>query len=401
MTKNILFVHHTTALGGATNSLLFTIQQLPKEEYSTRVLFLEKVGPAIELFKSHGIDVQTICGVVNYQHANNAKIRWIAKRPWRPITQFIRMLLSIKKILRYLESCKEWVDIVHINTSVMLGVGIACRILGLRLVWHIREPINHGVIGFRRMLVRNIIKSCADQIIAISNQDKKTLGRCNKCTVIYNYVNFLKFDKSFITYNLHESINVDRSDKIVLMLGGTVHSKGADVLIRSISIVLENNPEAHFVIAGYPPKLGISKKFKFRKSVSQRCLELIENLKLKDKITFLGLRNDIPHLLSSAYLLVWPATVPHFSRPIIEAQAMGIPSIGTDFEVTLEVIKVGETGLTFANGDSNELAKQINLLLNDNALYTKISRQAYFEAKERFNADKNVKRVIEIYRKLC
>jgi glycosyltransferase involved in cell wall biosynthesis len=398
--NRILYVHHTTAIGGATNSLLFTIQQLPKNEYDVKVLFLENVGPAIELYKSYGIDVQTISGVVNYQHANNAIIKWTGKRPWRPITQFIRMLSSIQTILNYLKSSKESFDIVHINTSVMLGVGIACRILGLNLVWHIREPLNHGVLGFRRLIVRSIIKRCANQIIAISNQDKKSLGRCSKCTVIYNYVDFSKFDKNTINHNLNNKINLDINNKIVLMLGGIVHSKGADILIKSIPNVIKQNPEAHFVIAGYPPFISKLAKFKFNKSVSQKCMELIENLNVKDNITFLGLRNDIPQLLSSSYLLVWPATVPHFSRPIIEAQAMGIPPIGTNFEVTKEVIEEGETGLTFENGDATSLAHQINRLLSDTQLYKKISQQAYQQARERFSADTNVKKIINIYQSL-
>ena len=129
-------------------------------------------------------------------------------------------------------------------------------------------------------------------------------------------------------------------------------------------------------------------------------MKLITDKGLTKFITFLGLRNDIPEVLLSSHILVWPATVSHFSRPIIEAQAMGIPSIGTDFEVTREVIQEGETGLTFVNGDSTTLSKQINYLLNDTDLYDKISRQAYQQAKERFSADTNVKRIVAIYQSL-
>jgi glycosyltransferase involved in cell wall biosynthesis len=396
----ILYVHHTAAVAGATNSLLFTIQKLPKDKFDVKVLFLEKTGPAIELYKSKGIEIDSIDRVVNYQHANNAIIKWISRTPWKPITQFIKMLLSINVIMNYLKKNKSSFDIVHINTSVMLAVGIACKIQKIKLVWHIREPITQGLLGIRRFVVRKIIKYCADQIIAISYQDKKSLGRCSKCTIIYNYVDFLKFDKNNVKYNLQKEINLEPNVKIVLMLGGTVHSKGADILIKSIPNVINNYPNLHFVVVGYPPTNNANSKYKINKSVAQKCLEIINDNDLGKKVTFLGLRNDIPQLLSSSYLLIWPATVPHFSRPIIEAQAMGIPAIGTDFDVTREVIEEGETGLTFVNRNAELLAKKINLLLSDSQLYDKISQQGYNQAYSRFSADNNVNQIIEIYKML-
>jgi glycosyltransferase involved in cell wall biosynthesis len=185
------------------------------------------------------------------------------------------------------------------------------------------------------------------------------------------------------------------------MLGGAIHSKGADVFISAIPDVLQTDNKVHFVIVGYPPLKTIDINGTDNKmDMGQKCLQLITNLKLEKKVSFIGLRNDIPHILASSHLLIWPATVPHFSRPIIEAQAMGIPPIGTNFEVTKEVIEEGETGLTFENGDAASLAHQINRLLSDTQLYKKISQQAYQLARERFSADTNVKKIINIYQSL-
>ena len=36
------------------------------------------------------------------------------------------------------------------------------------------------------------------------------------------------------------------------MLGGTVHSKGADVLLKAANIILTKYPDTYFLIAGYP-----------------------------------------------------------------------------------------------------------------------------------------------------
>ena len=38
------------------------------------------------------------------------------------------------------------------------------------------------------------------------------------------------------------------------MLGGSVHSKGANVFIEAAKITLKKYPETYFLIAGYPLK---------------------------------------------------------------------------------------------------------------------------------------------------
>ncbi len=398
--KHILFIHHTTALGGATNSMLFTIQNLPKDQFQSKVLFLDKEGPASDLFKNNNIEIDHLFGITHFQHAENGKIKWIGRIPLKPIFQFVKMLKSVGSIAEYLLNQK--VDIIHINTSVMLAVGLACKKIKQNVVWHVREPISKGVFGIRRHIVTRIISNCANQIIAISKQDLKALGNPKKGNIVYNFLNFEKFNSESVQDKLHQELNLSNDTKIILMLGGVVHSKGADVLIESIPQIITHNSNIHFVIVGYPPNQPNKKnqRFNWNKSMSNKCINLISKYKLEKYITFIGLRNDIPELLASSNILVWPATVPHFSRPIIEAQAMGVPTVATNFEVTKEVIIERETGLTFENGNSNDLANKINLLLDDQALYNKISEQAYLEAKNRYDADKNIKKVMAIYQSL-
>lgn len=397
----VLYIHHTTALGGATNSLLYTIEYLPKNDFDVSVLFLQAEGPASELFKGKGIVVKHLIGVNVYQHAYGARIKWFGRNPIRPITQFIRMLLSIPKLIAFLKSNYQHIDIVHINTSVMLPVGIACKYLGLKVVWHNREVLYPGVLGIRRFIASTIIKCSSDKIIHISKMGEQSLGNSPKNEVIYNFIDFGKFDKTLYPFSLHDELGLHHEIKIITMLGGVVHSKGADVFINAIQDVLQTEKKVHFVIVGYPPVKTIDKNGTDNKmDMGQKCLHLIAKHTLEQWVTFVGLRNDIPQILVSSHVLVWPATVPHFSRPIIEAQAMGIPPIGTNFEVTKEVIEEGETGLTFENGDATSLAHQINRLLSDTQLFKKISQQAYQQARERFSADTNVKKIINIYQSL-
>jgi glycosyltransferase involved in cell wall biosynthesis len=397
MTKKILFVHHTTALGGATNSMLYTLEALINQNFEVKVLFLDKEGLASNLFRNKGIQVEHLEGIYNYQHAFGARIKWFGRNPIRPITQLFRMFFSVIKLKKYFILNRSFIDIVHINTSVMLPVGIACKLLNIKVVWHNREIIYNGLLGTRKFIASSIIKWSSNRIIHISKTGEKSIGKSSNSEVIYNFLDFKKFDKSLNKFKIHDELGLSYQTKIITMLGGIVHSKGADVLISSIPQIIKENLNLHFLFLGYQPSTKNSNADLKRNDMSNRCMKLIEDNGIEKFITFLGLRNDIPEILSSSHILVWPATVPHFSRPIIEAQAMGVPSIGTNFEVTNEVIKEGETGLTFKNGDAKSLGLQINRLISEQHLYEKISNQAFEQAIEKFSVEKNIKKIISIY----
>lgn len=396
--KKILFVHHTTAAGGATNSMLYNILGLPNTEYDVRALFLEPEKEGSMLYKEKGIPVDFLSGITYYQHGEGTKIKWLSRRPWEPITRFFKMLRSIPKMEAYLEA--NPCDIVYANTSLLLPVGIAAKRKNKKLVWHVREQIASGILGVRKQIVRYIIKKYADKIIIISHENAKKLGKTNKAEVVYNFVNFNVFDKDLPANTLATELEKNSNTIFITMLGGTVHSKGADVFIKAAPQVLKTFPNAVFAIAGYPPSPNSKPRSAIRKllkkNVAEECVKLIKELNLKNKVIFIGVRKDIPQVIASSKIIAWPATQPHFARPIIEAQAMATPPVGTRFGSTKELISEKETGSMFPLNNHNALANAILLLLQNKELYNQIAENGYRHAKEKFNAEHNLKRVIEI-----
>lgn len=79
-----------------------------------------------------------------------------------------------------------------------------------------------------------------------------------------------------------------------------------------------------------------------------------------------------------------------FGLTLVEAMAMGIPVIGSDFGGIRSVIGNNENGLLFENGNIEELANQIKLLLHDQALRERLiqkGREAYLT---RFNIEQTI-----------
>lgn len=403
--KKILFVHHTTAMGGATNSMLYNVLGIPKDKFEVKVLFLEKEKEGSKLFKERGIEVDYLEGIAVYQHGEGAKLKWVSGKPLKPITQFIRMLKSVSKVEKYLDA--HPVDMVYSNTSLLLPVGLAAKRKGIKHLWHVREQLADGVIGVRKRIVRNIITKNADRIIAISKENALRLHNPRKGEVIYNFVDFKIFNKEIAKDTIALETSKSTNTQFITMLGGVIHSKGADVFIKAVPLVLEKHPDTIFVIAGYPPvEKHVGKGIKvfikklLTKNMSKECLRLIQENSLEEKVKFVGLRKDIPQVIASSKILVWPGTTPHFARPIIEAQAMAVPPIGSDYASTREIIKDEETGLVFRPLDYRDLAKKIDTLLSNKELYNTISQKGYEQAIEKFNSENNLKKLTKVIQKL-
>ncbi len=75
---------------------------------------------------------------------------------------------------------------------------------------------------------------------------------------------------------------------------------------------------------------------------------------------------------------------------VLEAMANGLTVISTLTGGTGEIVKHGETGLTFPAGDSAALAQQIKRLANDSALRIKLAECGQALVLENFSLDRMV-----------
>jgi len=396
-------------MGGATLSMYSIIERLDPNKFSATVLFLGGPGDGVTFFKEKGIKVYLLNGISTYAHSEGARFKFISRNPFRPITAFFKIYPSSAKVYKFLNESDF--DIVHLNTSLLIPVGIAAKKAHKKVVWHIREPLIKGFFGLRRYFIRNCIKKNSDRIIAISNHNADRLGKTDKVKVIYNYVDFNKFDKTIKGSNIREDLSINNDCKLVVNLGGTVHSKGADIFVKAARNVLLSNQQVRFLIVGYPPQapnkrtiIGVLKiiadKIGLKKDISLRCCRLIRRYQLQDKVKFIGVQKNIPLILAASDILVWSATVPHFARPIIEAGAMGVPVVASDFQSTREIVKHKESGMLFKSGNSKALSESITILLQDRELADLLGSNGYKQSIEKFNAEKNTPEIIDLYNSL-
>jgi glycosyltransferase involved in cell wall biosynthesis len=128
----------------------------------------------------------------------------------------------------------------------------------------------------------------------------------------------------------------------------------------------------------------------------QRAIEALDPV-VRSTLIFTGIRTDVPDMLAASQCLVFPSSVPHFARPVIEAAAMAVPAVASDLGGPRELIEDGETGRLVPPGNPAALAAAIGMLLGDPESARRMGETAYRQARERFDANRNGAATIALY----
>lgn len=102
----------------------------------------------------------------------------------------------------------------------------------------------------------------------------------------------------------------------------------------------------------------------------------------------------------AADVLVLPSVREGFGMVIVEAAAMGVPSIGTDIYGIRDAIVAGETGLLFPLGDTQALSSALARLSDDAAFRSDLGKAAQHRAVTEFGQDKIVAALRAFYREI-
>lgn len=394
----ILYVHHGKGIGGAPLSLLYTIGGLDRMRFYPTVLCLYE-SEAVDLFRNAGIETLVAHGIDDFSHTNVS---------WYNLLQFPKALYRLLKIPFSIDRASRFLaahqfDIVHLNTSTLFAFAIAAKRAGLKVVSHIREPLHHGYFGIRRSMIQNAIHAHADIIIPICYYDAGQLIPSDKIHVVYNFIDFKKFDSSLHAEHPYHELNIPEvtaATKIITMLGGVNPIKGTFEFVEAAARVIQQHADAHFLVVGAVPVSSLRNRMNGSTSYYHGVLKSIRSHHLEDRVHFTGNRNDVPEILSITNVLCFPSTVPHFARPIIEASAMGIPVVASDLGGPHELVRQGETGLLVAPRDIGALADAIQSLLEDPIRAKRMGEQGIALAREKFSSEKNVQEIIFLYEAL-
>ena len=123
---------------------------------------------------------------------------------------------------------------------------------------------------------------------------------------------------------------------------------------------------------------------------------LAQELGLSSYVEFLGKQEQIHQILLEADILLLPSELEGFGLVALEAMACGVPAVATQTGGVPEVIQNGIDSYMELPGDITAQAAKVGRLLQDEDLYSKISREARKTALKKFCAT----RIIPLYESL-
>jgi glycosyltransferase involved in cell wall biosynthesis len=165
------------------------------------------------------------------------------------------------------------------------------------------------------------------------------------------------------------------SDPTILWLGKLRRYKCPDHAVKAMALVVRQVKAARLVIAGRRDDLGYEKELR----------NLVRRLGLEASVDF---RFDLSEeakrsLIGESRIVVLPSAVEGFGIVVLEANALGVPVVAST-GVPEGAVRDGVNGLRYPFGDIPALADRIVQLLQDEALYSRLSLNASEQA-ERFS----------------
>lgn len=335
----ILHIITSLRAGGAERLVADILIRLKDRGYDTALMIFDGTRtPLYDELEGAGIKIY-YCGVGFYQM-------------WNPLHVF--------KIRRLLRDNKY--DIVHThNTPAQLLTVLAGAYKYSALVTTEHNTFNRRrAKGWYRRIDRWMYGKYASiicvgrqtQVNLIESLDEKSLSE--RICVIPNGIDLKKFGS---TISEDAAPRDNDGEHIVLMVAGFRKQKDQPALIRAMRRLPENYK---LWLAGD----GLTR---------QECEQLAESLGLTNRVEFLGVRSDIPELISRADLFVLSSYYEGFGLSVVEAMALGKAVIASDVDGLREV--VGGAGLLFRRGDDEELAGLIKKLCEDKELNRSVAER--------------------------
>jgi glycosyltransferase involved in cell wall biosynthesis len=128
--------------------------------------------------------------------------------------------------------------------------------------------------------------------------------------------------------------------------------------------------------------------------------EMSRQLKLEDRIHWLGNVPDPKYLLQASDVFVLASVGEAFGLVLAEAMACGVPIVGSRSGSLPEVVADGLTGFLVTPMIATEFADAIERLARDKNLREKMNSQAIARVRKEFPLEKAVAETIRIYESL-
>jgi glycosyltransferase involved in cell wall biosynthesis len=326
----ILLLSTSMGMGGADKLILTAARTMQAHGHEVRIVSLTQLGPMGLEARSLGIPTESL--------------------------EMRRGVPDPRGLLRLVRLVRTWApDIVH---SHMVHANLMARTL--RLVVRIPALVStiHNIYEGGRLLMAGyrLTNGLADHMTIVSEAAAERFVRerivpRELLSVIPNGVDTDLFREvpAEARETLRRSLGLDQ-EFVWLAVGRFEAAKDYPTMLRAFATVREREPQAVLLLVG-------------RGSLQKDTEALAAELGLRDGIRFLGVRQDIPEVMSAADGYVMSSAWEGMPMVLLEAAAAAFPIVATSVGGNHEVVRDNESGYLVPPRDPEALALAMQRLM--------------------------------------
>lgn len=301
-------------------------------------------------------------------------------------TKFIlspQLFFSLCIILRFFKENKT--DVVHTNARVGQALGTLLKLF--TAIPHVTTY--HGY--YKPHFFRRLLRLNGDENIAISIEIKNHVINDlriprNKVHIVYNGIDTSVLAVAKLSkQKAREICSIDTSGPVFGIIARLVEEKNHVLLIDAFKLLAEQIPASRLIIYGTGRLLP-------------QLTEKVKNMGLSGRILFRS-EEDISVIYSALDVFVLPSAKEGFGLTILEAQAFGIPVIGSRAGGIKEVILDGRSGIIFKDMNKESLYNAMIEMLESQEKCVEYRMNAFRRIEEIFSLKKMIEGTINVYTK--
>jgi glycosyltransferase involved in cell wall biosynthesis len=216
------------------------------------------------------------------------------------------------------------------------------------------------ILGHTRLVIKEILPSicsCAEVIVAPSEYIADSLRQVRwnprKIVKVYEGVDLSEFDPSQIDrLQARQAFNIPDGAFVILMVARLDPSKRHDVAIHALNHLRNAHPEAILLFVG---DIYNAQYFAYVRS-------LISELGLQDQVRLLSFQRDIRPLYKISDALIVCNGQEGLGHNVLEAMAMGVPTIVPRAGGPKEIVRDGIEGFHYETFDAQDLSLKLAYL---------------------------------------
>ena len=325
-------------------------------------IMTEQDTPYSKRFIEHGIDI--------VDSVHDKKINF-------------KVISSAKKIIK-----EKNIDIVYATASRSISNAIFAS-LGTNVKLVTYRGTTGGLYRHDPSSYLNALNPRVDGVICVSQAvnnhvSKQVFSSSKKVVTIYKGHDLAWYDQEPLDL---KEFGTNKDNFNIACVANVRPHKGLIYLIKAAK-ELADIKDIHIILIG--------------NNISQEpYISEIENSGMKDRIHVIGVRSDVPQILSACDILVHTSIRKEgLARVILESLASNTPVIASSIDTSKEVIEDGVNGFITPIKDSTAIAQKIKELYNSPELLKKLSDNAKYTIENKMSHKLTAEQYIKYFQSL-